>query len=106
MKLQWIFLLGILFAIIVSIFAVINVDPVTVNYLFGTAEWPLILVILGSVLMGGFIVFSINIVKIYTLRRKIKQQEHIIDDFESRPAAEIPDEPGVEKNAETNLMNN
>ncbi|RFU62765.1 lipopolysaccharide assembly LapA domain-containing protein [Bacillus sp. V59.32b] len=85
MKFQWIFLLGILFAIIVSIFAVINVDSVTVNYLFGTAEWPLILVILGSVLMGGFIVFSINIVKIYTLRRKIKQQENIIDDFESRP---------------------
>ncbi|CAH0346387.1 lipopolysaccharide assembly protein LapA domain-containing protein [Bacillus sp. CECT 9360] len=100
MKFQWIFLLGILFAIIVSIFAVINVDSVTVNYLFGTAEWPLILVILGSVLMGGFIVFSINIVKIYTLRRKIKQLQSINDDFESR---EITDEPAVvEKNTENN----
>jgi lipopolysaccharide assembly protein A len=102
MKSQWIFLLGILFAIIVSIFAVINVYSVTVNYLFGTAKWPLILVILGAVLMGGFIVFSINAVKIYTLKRKIKQLERIIDDFEQRPVLE----PEVEKNPETDVMNN
>ncbi|MDQ0219328.1 DUF1049 domain-containing protein [Peribacillus cavernae] len=88
MKFQWIFLLGILFAIVISIFAVINVDSVSVNYLFGQAEWPLILVILGSVLMGGFIVFSINMVKIYSLRRKIKQLEKVISDFDSKPTHE------------------
>jgi lipopolysaccharide assembly protein A len=101
MKLQWIFLLGILFAIVVSIFAVINVDSVTVNYWFGTSEWPLILVILASVLMGGFIVFSINIVKIYSMRRKIHKLERIIDDFESRPKSEISEENDKQQQLET-----
>ncbi|MGD6840867.1 LapA family protein, partial [Bacillus thuringiensis] len=45
MKFQWTLLLGIFFALVVSVFAVINVDPVTVNYFFGEADWPLILVI-------------------------------------------------------------
>ncbi|QVY60500.1 LapA family protein [Cytobacillus gottheilii] len=72
MKNQWALLLGIVFALIVAIFAVINVDPVTVNYLFGESEWPLILVILGSVLMGGIIIGSVGIVRIYSLQREIK----------------------------------
>ena len=53
MKFQWTMLVGILFALIVAFFAVMNVEAVTVNYLLGTAKWPLIIVILGSVLMGG-----------------------------------------------------
>jgi uncharacterized integral membrane protein len=39
----------------------ILIRAVEVDYLFGTAEWPLILVILGSVLMGALIVFSAGI---------------------------------------------
>lgn len=72
MKNQWVLLLGIVFALIVAIFAVINVDPVTVNYVFGESEWPLILVILGSVLMGGVIIGSVGIVRIYSLQREIR----------------------------------
>ncbi|MCM3708599.1 MULTISPECIES: LapA family protein [Cytobacillus] len=72
MKFQWTLLLGILFALIVAVFAVINVDNVTVNYLFGESQWPLILVILGSVLMGGLIVGSVGIVRIYSLQRQVK----------------------------------
>lgn len=75
MKMQWMFLLGIVFAILVSIFAVINVDPVSVNYMFGETDFPLILVILGSVLMGGIIVGSIGSVKIFTLKRRVKHLE-------------------------------
>ena len=72
MKFQWALLFGFLFALIVAIFAVINVDNVTVNYLFGESQWPLILVILGSVLMGGLIVGSVGLVRIYSLQRKVK----------------------------------
>lgn len=73
MKNQWVLLLGIVFALIVAIFAVINVDPVTVNYVFGESEWPLILVILGSVLMGGIIIGSVGIARIYSLQREIRR---------------------------------
>ena len=75
MKLQWLFLLALAFAILVSVFAVINVEPVSVNYLFGKSELPLILVVLGSVLTGGIIAGSIGSVKIYTLKRKIRHLE-------------------------------
>lgn len=75
MKIQWNILWGIIFALIVAVFAVINVEPVSVNYLFGKGEWPLILVILISVLLGGLIIGSAGIIRIYTLQRKIKTLE-------------------------------
>jgi lipopolysaccharide assembly protein A len=72
MKIAWTLLLGIVFALIVAVFAVINVDSVTVNYLFGVAEWPLILIILGSVLMGGVIVGSVALFRMFILQREIR----------------------------------
>ncbi|MGF2617215.1 DUF1049 domain-containing protein [Rossellomorea vietnamensis] len=72
MKIQWNLILGLIFALIVAIFAVINVDPVRVNYLFGEAQWPLILVIIGSVLMGGLIIGSVGLFRIYVIQRKLK----------------------------------
>ncbi|TYR76795.1 DUF1049 domain-containing protein [Rossellomorea vietnamensis] len=72
MKIQWNLILGLIFALIVAIFAVINVDPVRVNYLFGEAQWPLILVIIGSVLMGGLIVGSVGLFRLYVIQRKLK----------------------------------
>lgn len=77
-KLQWYVILGIVFAIIVAVFAVVNVDKVDVNYVFGTAHWPLILVILGSVAMGGVIVGSVMAVRIVTLTKQLKElkKEH------------------------------
>lgn len=63
---------AIIFVIIVAIFAVINVDPVEVNYLFGTGEAPLIFVILFSVLMGGIIMAAVGIVKVFRLQRENK----------------------------------
>ena len=72
MKFQWTLLLGIAFALIVAVFAVINVEPVTVNYLFGKAKWPLILVILGSVLMGGIIVGSVGLFRMFVLQREVR----------------------------------
>ncbi|MFB4166582.1 lipopolysaccharide assembly LapA domain-containing protein [Virgibacillus sp. JSM 102003] len=65
-------ILAIIFVIIVAIFAVINVDPVEVNYLFGTGEAPLILVILFSVLMGGIITAAVGLVKMIHLQREQK----------------------------------
>ncbi|GGE42893.1 hypothetical protein GCM10011391_22130 [Pullulanibacillus camelliae] len=73
MKGQWGLILGLVFALIIAIFSVINVDPVTVNYLFGHAKWPLILVILGSVLMGALIVGSLGLVRVYKLQRTVNR---------------------------------
>ncbi|MDL4841433.1 LapA family protein [Aquibacillus rhizosphaerae] len=72
MKGQTYIILALIFAVIVAIFAVINVDPVEVNFLFGTGDAPLILVILVSVLMGGIITGSVGIVRLIRLQREIR----------------------------------
>ncbi|GGF07109.1 hypothetical protein GCM10010954_01920 [Halobacillus andaensis] len=72
MKGQTYFIFALIIAILIAIFAVINVGSVQVNYLFGTGEAPLILVILGSVLMGGLITASVGAVRFYQLKRENK----------------------------------
>ncbi|WP_404458765.1 lipopolysaccharide assembly LapA domain-containing protein [Sutcliffiella horikoshii] len=74
MKTQWYLLAGVLFTIVVAIFAVLNVAPVEVNYLFGTAEWPLVLVILFSTLMGIVIAGSIGIYQVVKVKRQMQQK--------------------------------
>lgn len=73
MKNQWQVILGILLVLFIAIFAVINVDSVEVNFLFAKAEWPLVLVILGSVLIGCLIIFFLNIAKVRSGNKQIKQ---------------------------------
>ncbi|WP_026694257.1 LapA family protein [Peribacillus kribbensis] len=70
---QWNLLLAVVFALIIAIFAVINVNRVEVHYLFGTSQWPLILVILVSVLMGVLIMGAAGAAKNRELKREIKE---------------------------------
>ncbi|ANU23571.1 LapA family protein [Planococcus donghaensis] len=72
MKLQWLLLIGLVFAVIIAVFAVVNVDEVPVNYVFGEAEWPLILVILASALLGFLLSSVLAIMRNYQMQRKIK----------------------------------
>ena len=73
MKSQWMLLLAFLFALIIAIFAVINVEPVQVNFLFGQTSIPLILVILFSTLFGGLTVGALGLVRVFVLQRQVKQ---------------------------------
>lgn len=75
MKFQWSLLLALIFAIIVAIFAVVNVEDVPVNYVFGTAQWPLILVILVSALLGALVSGSVAIFRSFVLQRRVKHLE-------------------------------
>ncbi|QFF99538.1 DUF1049 domain-containing protein [Psychrobacillus glaciei] len=75
MKFQWSLLFGLLFALMIALFAVYNVGAVPVDYVFGTAEWPLILVILGSALLGALLSGSVAIYRSFVLSRKVKQLE-------------------------------
>lgn len=73
MRVQWNLILALIFALIVAIFAVVNVDAVRVDYVFGTTNLPLILIILGSALLGGLIVGSIGLFRNFMLQRQVKQ---------------------------------
>jgi lipopolysaccharide assembly protein A len=70
MKGQTYIILAFIFALLIAIFAVINVDPVQVNYILGSGEAPLILVILISVLLGGLATASVGAVRYFKLKRE------------------------------------
>ncbi|WP_145024916.1 lipopolysaccharide assembly LapA domain-containing protein [Paenibacillus sp. Y412MC10] len=72
MKMQWSLIFGLLFALLTAIFAVINVDPVKVNFMFAEVNIPLILLILGCTLIGGIIVGSYGIFRQYKLQKTVK----------------------------------
>lgn len=73
MKFQWTWLVGIVFALIIALFSVMNVDAVPVNYVFGTSEWPLVLVIIGSALLGAAVSGTVALIRSYKLNAKIKE---------------------------------
>jgi putative membrane protein len=72
MRIQWSLIAGLIFALLTAIFAVINVDPVQVNFGFDVVHIPLILIILGCALIGGVIVGSYGIFRQYKLQKQIK----------------------------------
>lgn len=77
MRIQWSLIAALVFALITAVFAVINVKPVDVNLLFGTVSIPLILLIIGSTLLGGIIVGSFGLYRSYRLdkdNRKLRAQ--------------------------------
>jgi lipopolysaccharide assembly protein A len=75
MKIQWILICALIFALITAIFAVINVEPVKVNFFFTETSTPLILVILSATLLGGLIVGLFGIIRQYKLQRTIRSLE-------------------------------
>lgn len=73
MKQQTWIILTLLFALIIAVFAVINVEPVQVDFLFVQTDAPLILVILLSALLGCLAVASVTYAKFYQLKKEIRQ---------------------------------
>lgn len=65
-------------ALIVVIFAMVNFQRVTVNFLFGTVRLPLVVVIVGALLVGMIITFMGAVPTILRLKtqnkRMIKKQ--------------------------------
>ncbi|MCF6408630.1 LapA family protein [Pseudalkalibacillus salsuginis] len=84
---EWSFIIVLLFSIIVAVFAVINVKAVEVDYLVGTAHWPLVLVILGSAMLGALVVGFAGSARLYSMKKEIrslrKRNEHLINDQRS-----------------------
>ena len=83
MKLQWLLLLGLVFAVIIAVFAVVNVEEVPVNYVFGEAQWPLILVILVSALLGFLLSGMVAMARNYALKRRVKALQKELTEKES-----------------------
>lgn len=82
MKNQTYVILTIIFIIIISIFAVLNIDEVKVNYLFWSGSSPLVFVILFSVLLGGVLTMAVGSMKYLTVKRENKRLREMIRKLE------------------------
>jgi uncharacterized integral membrane protein len=58
---QWRVVAAILFALIVAVFAVVNVHAEPVDFVFVRVHVPLVLIILGAALCGGLAVFAVGL---------------------------------------------
>ena len=75
MKGQGVLISALVFALLIAIFAVINVDSVQVNFFFAKTTLPLILVILVSTLLGGVTVGLLGLIRQIRMKRTIKSLE-------------------------------
>lgn len=80
---QWTWIVGLVFAIIIAVFSVMNVEAVPVNYIFGTSEWPLVLVILGSALLGAAVSGFIALFRAFKSKHHTKE---VAKDLEAKDA--------------------
>lgn len=95
MKGQTYVILALIFVIIISIFSVVNVSPVEVDYIFWQGKTPLIFVILFSVLLGGLLTTAVGSMKYIGLRRENKKLTEQVNKLSL-----------LEKDTETKQVNN
>lgn len=83
MKGQGMLISAFAFALVIAVFAVINVDQVQVNFLFAKTSTPLILVILVSTLLGGLTVGLFGMIRIYKLQKSLKAAEKKLNELQA-----------------------
>ncbi len=93
MRIQWTLIFALIFALIIALFAVFNVETVPVNFIVGVRSLPLILIILGSTLLGGLIIGLFGIVLQYRLQRKVKQLQKELEQFKQAAQTETEENP-------------
>ncbi|OAB39877.1 hypothetical protein PMSD_02100 [Paenibacillus macquariensis subsp. defensor] len=109
MKMQWSLIAGLVFALLTALFAVINVNPVEVNFYFNVISLPLILLIIGCTLIGGIIVGSYGIYRQYKLQREIKrlanELNHVIQATGYSPSPINPSDTPEDPKEDASIVN-
>ena len=82
MKRQWSTVLVIALTLLVVIFAVMNVDPVSINFGFTLVSIPLVVVIIGTLLIGMTIVAMWSTTLVFRERRQQQKIQAQLDNFE------------------------
>lgn len=82
MKRQWSTVLVIALTLLVVIFAVMNVDPVSINFGFTLVSIPLVVVIIGTLLIGITIVAMWSTTLVLRERRQQQKIQAQLDNFE------------------------
>ncbi|WP_125762941.1 lipopolysaccharide assembly protein LapA domain-containing protein [Levilactobacillus mulengensis] len=80
MKNQWRIVVTILLVIVVAVFAILNVESVPVSFGFTTVHWPLILILLVSILIGAILMILFSTINSFQHNRAYKDLEKTSND--------------------------
>lgn len=75
MKRQWSMIGAIVLLLLVAILSVLNVDSVPLSFGFAVVEWPLIIIIFVSFLLGAVSATLLSTVKSYRDKREHKKEK-------------------------------
>jgi len=82
MKKQSSVIIGFLLVLIIVVFAVLNNRNVPVNFGIASFSAPLILVIIGSAIIGALIVFVTGSTTLWQQKKQIKQLKQELSDYQ------------------------
>lgn len=104
MKNQWRIILGFFLVLIIVLFALLNNSQVNVNLLVATIKAPLILIILGSAIIGIAIAFLTTTAAFWSQKKEIKRLEKELNDCEEDTTQKITEKTeSVSRNYENKL---
>jgi uncharacterized integral membrane protein len=83
-KVQGMFIVGLVFAIIITIFALTNANPVVINLIFYKFEASQALVIFISAALGAVIVTSLGLVNQIKLKSQIKTLRKVNEELSAK----------------------
>lgn len=83
------FIISLIFAIIVALFAILNSGQVTINFLFREFETSQALVILISAAAGAIIVYGVDLLKKLKSAKKIKSLQKEVSSLESEVESKV-----------------
>lgn len=95
MKKQTGIILGLIIVLLVVIFTALNMAPTLINFGFASVQWPLSIVIIGSLLVGAVVIFLLGSGSLWTQSRKIKQLKATLETEKNEKLAALS---ALEKN--------
>lgn len=89
MKKNWKMVAGLVLALLVVVFAVMNMEEATVNFGFMQVKQPLIILILFSTLLGALIIALFSSASLFSKNRQIKALQKELADLEAKQAKKV-----------------
>ncbi len=105
-KNQFLFVVGLVFAVIISVFAITNADPVEINLLFTTFQASQALLVFLSAAAGAIIVVSLGLIRhlkltgqLRTMRKENEKLRNQIKFLEDQRQTKTDQEKAVQEAA-------
>lgn len=104
MKKQWKLFLGFILVLVIVIFALSNSQEVPVNFLIKKIYLSLVLVIIGSALIGALVVLLTSGATFFQQRKEIKQLKESIQSYEANNEQKLAEEKAAFQREQENEM--